>query len=390
MSTALLDNSRSPHISVCSDIHLPSLEQPSSDQQQEQRHSPSLALPPLSNTEATRTGSPPPKPVMKKDHSSISLPPIDTSAAPSLVAAKPGQSSEREEALHIVSKKSDTALIVEAAKRARENLIAGIPSPKKVLTKMTSFTTPRMSVSRNSSTRSKYIVPHSKTTVIDIEGTGEVAGRERHNSIPCGKSQSHPYLTQSKPSPRRAKNSDKQGSDEGGVSYRKPHLSEATLKRVRDGRTVVTIAELEKLTRRTGKSSSMHNTPLHHKPLHHHNVRDHSPHRKMAGHSSISLSKTALGLSPPPLKRKDFSSRSLATIHKTERSGRPAATTTVVTKTGKKVTVRRALPQPPPLKRRRSPFSRRQLVPSKGREKGRHEAFAYCFVITSLITLATV
>ena len=290
---------------------------------------------------------------------------------PSLVAAKtvPREKEEerkREMPLHIVSKKSDTALIVEAAKKARENLIAGIPSPKKVLTKMTSFTTPRMSVSRNSSSRSKYIVPHSKTTVIDIETTGaEISGRARQDSIPCGKSHSHPHLTnneQAKLSPSRARLSDKIG---GGVAFKKSVLSEATLRRVREGRTVVTIDELNKLTRRRGKSSSIHNTPLHQRSFHH-NTSDHSPHRRAAiGPSSTSLSKAGLGLSPSH-HRDSPASRSLANIHKPIRSGRPAATTTVVTKTGKKITVRRALPQPPPLKRRQTP-TKRQMVLSKGR-----------------------
>lgn len=300
-----------------------------------------------------------PKEHLKKEQSSVSLPPIDTTSVHSLVIAK-SDISEREEkddmCLHVISKKSDTALIVEAAKRARENLIAGIPSPKKVLTKMTSFTTPRMSVSRNSSSRSKYIVPPSKTTVMDIEGAGEVSDQNLKDSIPCGKSHSHPHLNNSNtPSPRRAKLSEKLTGGGVGMSFKKPFLSEASLRRVRDGRTVVTIDELEKLTRRSVKSSSMHNTPVHHsKALRQSTANKHSSHHR-------------LGLSPSRQPHKDTPSKSLAILHKSIANRTAAAMTTVITKEGRRITVRRALPQPPPLRRKQSPRPRRQLVPNKGR-----------------------
>ena len=348
---------------------------------------------------------------MKKDHSSISLPPIDTSATPSLVGAKPisevsqnsevnsrigrtepGERGTKDEfSLHIVSKKSDTALIVEAAKRARQNLIAGIPSPKKVLTKMTSFTTPRMSVSRNSTNKSKYIVAPSKTSVIDIEGVGEVPNQQHRDSIPCGQSRSHPHLhnTPSKVmSPNRMKNSTKGHN----VSFNKSVLSEATLRRVREGRTVITIDELEKISRRTHKSSSTHNTPLHHKAN-----TGHSPHHRLAGHSSSSLSKVTVGqntgASSSKFSHKSSPLRTKATTTlqsnkpgvRTDRHG-PTGMTSVVTRRGKKVNVRRALPHPPTIRGRHSPMPRRQLIPSKGEDKyyyyrAKHHAKFIAFVL---------
>ena len=346
-------------------------------------------------TEASTKVSRTKKSPLKKDHSSISLPPIDTSATPSLVGAKPvsdvSENSELDSRIgrtepgevkdefssHIVIKKSDTALIVEAAKRARQNLIAGIPSPKKVLTKMTSFTTPRMSVSRNSTNKSKYIVAPSKTSVIDIEGVGEVPSQQHRDSIPCGQSRSHPHLrnTPSKVmSPTRMKPSTK-GSN---VSFSKSVLSEATLKRVREGRTVITIEELEKISRRTHKSSSTHNTPLHQKP---NNVQ--SPHHRLAGHSSTSLSKATMGqnttASSSKFSHKSSPLRSKATpvavaagLHSnkppTGRAGRhgPTGVTSMVTRGGRKVNTRRALPPPPTIRGRHSPMPRRQLIPSKG------------------------
>lgn len=339
---------------------------------------------------------------MKKDHSSISLPPIDTSTTPSLVGAKPvsdisensevnsrigrtepgeGGKTKDEYSSHIVIKKSDTALIVEAAKRARQNLIAGIPSPKKVLTKMTSFTTPRMSVSRNSTNKSKYIVAPSKTSVIDIEGVGEAPSQPHHDSIPCGQSRSHPHLhnmPSKVTSPTRMKNSIK-GSN---VSFNKSVLSEATLKRVREGRTVITIDELEKISRRTHKSSSTHNTPLHQKV----NNQGHSPHHRLAGHSSTSLSKVTvrqntvassskLSHKSSPLRTKAAAGGGGVGLHGnrpgpvrvTGRSGPTGVTASVVTRGGRKVNVRRALPHPPTIRGRHSPMPRRQLIPTKGK-----------------------
>ena len=393
-----------------SDVHLPLLESPRGDQppqlqpERDPAHDPlspgAISLPPLVRTESsTKVSQTTKKQQLKKDHSSISLPPIDTSATPSLIGAKPfsdisenseansriggTEPEERGEAKgefssHIISKKSDTALIVEAAKRARQNLIAGIPSPKKVLTKVTSFTTPRMSVSRNSTNKSKYIVAASKTSVIDIEGVGEVPSQQRHDSIPCGQSRSHPHLGNSTPSkvlsPTRMKNSTKGNS----VSFNKSVLSEATLKRVREGRTIITIDELEKITNRrtTHKSSSTHNTPLHQKHVQ-------SPHHRLAGHSSTSLSKvTTAGQNASSSK---FSHKSSplrtkaaaggAALHSNRpgvRTGRhgpqsTGATPGIVTRGGRKMNVRRALPHPPTIRGRHSPMPRRQLIPSKGK-----------------------
>ena len=354
---------------LCSDIQLPpTLDQPSQAVAPRERTSPPIDLPPLIRKDASTKVSPP-RNTLKKNHSSVSLPPIDTGSLQSLVVAKSDISDKDENSLHVVSKKSDTALIVEAAKRARENLIAGIPSPKKVLTKMTSFTTPRMSVSRNSSSRSKYIVPPSKTAVIDIEGGGgggEVNRRRRQRPIRSGKSRSHPHLinsTPSKASLSRSKLPDKLASG-SSTSIKKPFLSDASLKRVRDGRTVVTIEELEKLTRRAGKSSSLHNTPFHQRTFHRHSIDVRSPHHRAAGPSSTSLSKVVSPSRPP---HRSSPSRHVASMHKSNPHSRPAgATTTIVTKEGRKITVRRALPQPPTIRGRHSPRPKRQLVPSKG------------------------
>ena len=354
---------------IYSDIHLPNLEQPTQapERRDRSRRTPPIDLPPLVRKDPSRKVSSP-KSTLKKNHSSVSLPPIDTASLQSLVVAKSDISDREENSLHVVSKKSDTALIVEAAKRARENLIAGIPSPKKVLTKMTSFTTPRMSVSRNSSSRSKYIVPPSKTAIIDIEGGGRGEGkrRRRHRSISSGKSRSHPHLTNPTPSKAagtsRAKLPDKLASG-SNASLKKPFLSDASLRRIRDGRTVVTIDELEKLTRRAGKSSSLHNTPLHQRQLHHQSSLTRSPHHKPTGPSSTSLSKV---MSPSRLAHQ--SSLSKSSIHKSSSrpSRPPAGSTTVVTKSGRRITVRRALPQPPTIRGRHSPLPRRQILPSKG------------------------
>ncbi len=377
-------------------MHLPIIESPCGDQppQRDQDEDPlspgAISLPPLVRAEASTKVNPTKKQI-RKDHSSISLPPIDTSATPSLVGAKPvsensetnshigrtepseGADAKGEFSSQIVIKKSDTALIVEAAKRARQNLIAGIPSPKKVLTKMTSFTTPRMSVSRNSTNKSKYIVPPSKTSVIDIEGVGEVPSQQRCDSIPCGQSRSHPHLhnTPSKVvSPGRTKQSTK-GSN---VSFNKSVLSEATLKRVREGRTVITIEELEKISRRTYKSSSTHNTPLHKKTALHNNGQ--SPHHGLAGHSSTSLSKVTVGqnvaTSSSKFSHKGSPLRTKATsLHSNKPGARisrhgPTSVTSMVTRGGRKVAVRRGLPHPPTVRGRHSPMPRRQLIPNKG------------------------
>ena len=399
-----------------SDVHLPLLESPRDDQppQLQRERDPAhdllspgaVSLPPLVRTEAsstTKVSQATKKQQLKKDHSSsISLPPIDTSATPSLVGAKQfSDVSENSEAnsriggteteekgeakdefsSHILSKKSDTALIVEAAKRARQNLIAGIPSPKKVLTKMTSFTTPRMSVSRNSTNKSKYIVAASKTSVIDIEGVGEVPSQQHHDSIPCDQSRSHPHLGNSTPSkvlsPTRMKNSTKGNS----VSFNKSVLSEATLRRVREGRTIITIDELEKITNRrtTHKSSSTHNTPLHQKHVQ-------SPHHRLAGHSSTSLSKvTTAGQiassskfshKSSPLRTKAAAGAGAAgALHSNRpggvrigRHGPTGVTPGVVMRGGRKVNVRRTLPHPPTIRGRHSPMPRRQLIPSKGKK----------------------
>ncbi len=343
---------------------------------------------------------------LKKDHSSVSLPPIDTSATPSLVGAKPfsdvsensevnsriggTESGERGEerdefTSHILSKKSDTALIVEAAKRARQNLIAGMPSPKKMLTKMTSFTTPRMSVSRNSTNKSKYIVAPSKTSVIDIEGVGEVPSQQRHDSIPCDQSRSHPHLGNSTPSKVLSPTRMKQSTKGNSVSFNKSALSEATLKRVREGRTVITIDELDKITnRRTHKSSqSTHNTPLHQKA----NSVPSPGHHRLAGHSSTSLSKVTIarqnaspasssskfGHKSSPLRTRAAAGVVLRSNKggagvRTGRHGPTGVTPVVVTRGGRKVTVRRALPHPPTIRGRHSPMPRRQLIPSKGKK----------------------
>lgn len=380
-----------------SDVHLPIIESPCGDQpsQDEVPLSPgAISLPPLVRTEASTKVSQTKKRI-KKDHSTVSLPPINTSRTPSLVGAKPvsdvsensetnsrigrTELSERvdskgEFSSQIVIKKSDTALIVEAAKRARQNLIAGIPSPKKVLTKMTSFTTPRMSVSRNSTNKSKYIVPPSKTSVIDIEGVGEVPSQQCHDSIPCGQSRSHPHLrnTPSKvASPSRTKQSTK-GSN---VSFNKSVLSEATLRRVREGRTVITIDELEKISKRTHKSSSTHNTPLHQRASLHNTGQ--SPHHRLAGHSSSSLSKAVtvgqnVATTSSKSMHKGSPLRTKATALHGNKPGAgigrhgPTSVTSVVTRGGRKVAVRRGLPHPPAIRGKHSPMPRRQLIPSKG------------------------
>lgn len=353
-----------------SDIQLPSLDLTHGEEGRD-RLSPSITLPPLVRTEAAI-------PPLKKEQSAFFLPPIDATTTQSLVAAKPELSEQDrdcrpsdERASHnIVNKKSDTTLIVEAAKKARQNLISGITSPKKVLAKMTSFTTPRMSVSRNSTSKSKYVfVPPSQTSVIDLEGGGAASSNSHSNSTACGKSCSHPHLnnTPSKESPIRARHSGKPGGC--NLSLNKPFLSEASLRRVREGRTIVTIEELEKLTRRTGKSSSTHNTPLHLKAQH--NINGRSPHHNPTGHSSTSLSKVAIGLSPSRHVHRDSRIRSQASVSKYKRTA--VVATVQPARGGRQVTVRRALPQPPPLRRRNSPLPRKQLLPAKGRLTTLHD-----------------
>ena len=202
--------------------------------------------------------------------------------------------------------------------------------------------------------------------------------QQRHDSIPCDQSRSHPHLGNSTPSkvlsPTRMKNSTKGNS----VSFNKSVLSEATLRRVREGRTIITIDELEKITNRrtTHKSSSTHNTPLHQKHVQ-------SPHHRLAGHSSTSLSKVTTAGQNASSSKFSHKSSPLRTkaaagagaLHsnrpggvRTGRHGPIGVTPGAVMRGGRKVNVRRTLPHPPTIRGRHSPMPRRQLIPSKGKK----------------------
>ena len=188
--------------------------------------------------------------------STISLPPLPPSQHPCLVARKEAPVA------NWIPKSETVPAFLPASRPMHESNPASsqpepvrtIVSPKKsshTLLSRVSFTTPRVSASRCSSNRNKYIVSqNSKKAVLkELETVAQST-----TSLDLCKSRSQPQLAISK-------RQDKSGKHVRGstLPMARSVLSEATLKRLKKKRTVITVEELETLS----QCASNHSTPLH-------------------------------------------------------------------------------------------------------------------------------
>ena len=216
--------------SLCSDLHLPGIV-----------NSPV----PLSNSKSLVA----PHPLT----STISLPPLPSSHHPCLVGSKEASVADR-----IPKSKTVAALLPSSRPMHESNSepepVRTIVSPRKsshTLLSRVSFSTPRVSVSRCSSNRNKYIVSqNSKKAVLkELETVTQST-----TSLDLCKSRSQ---TQLAVSTRREKN--RRHVRGSTLPPARSVLSEATQKRLKKKRTVITVEELETLS----QCASNHSTPLH-------------------------------------------------------------------------------------------------------------------------------
>lgn len=164
-------------------------------------------------------------------------------------------------------KKSETAptvMVVDPAAVNSTSVSSGIHNSTassrrgslSILSKVSSFTNPRILVSCCSTNKSKYIVlplssRHVGDTLMDLEGGEKMAARQASKpSPPVCTSQSQPQLGAAT----------KLASLNASRIKSKPVLSEALRRKLRDSRTVVTVEELETQspanlsTNRTGRN----------------------------------------------------------------------------------------------------------------------------------------
>ena len=125
-----------------------------------------------------------------------------------------------------------------------------------ILSKVSSFPTPRISVSRCSTSKTKYIVLPSdqvESTLIDLEGTKPRLAKPR-SSLHI--SQSQPQLI---PAAKHVhqRTTQKVPVKNNTLPLSKSVLSEATRQKLRDNRAIITVEELET------QYPSTHSTPLH-------------------------------------------------------------------------------------------------------------------------------
>ena len=126
-----------------------------------------------------------------------------------------------------------------------------------ILSKVSSFPTPRISVSRCSSSKTKYIVPTSdqvESTLIDLEGRKTRLAKPR-SSLHI--SQSQPQLI---PAAKHVhqRTTQKVPVKNNTLPLSRTVLSEAARQKLRDNRAIITVEELEM------QYPSTHSTPLHH------------------------------------------------------------------------------------------------------------------------------
>ena len=124
-----------------------------------------------------------------------------------------------------------------------------------ILSKVSSFPAPRISVSRCSASKTKYIVPSDQveSSLIDLEGVKTRLAKPRSSL----------HISHSQPQLRPAAKQVHQGTTQkvplksNTLPLSKPVLSEATRQKLRDNRAILTVEELET------QYPSTHSTPLH-------------------------------------------------------------------------------------------------------------------------------
>lgn len=128
-------------------------------------------------------------------------------------------------------------------------------SRRGILSKVSSFPTPRISVSRCSANKTKYIVPTDQveSSLVDLEETKTKLAKPRSSL----------HISHSQPQLRPAAKQVHQGTTQkvplksNTLPLSKPVLSEATRQKLRDNRAILTVEELET------QYPSTHSTPLH-------------------------------------------------------------------------------------------------------------------------------